>query len=173
MDTRTMTSQIDVSEHEERIGTVTETDIGAVSRNDVRRYARTVEDSNRLFHDVDYARAQGYDDLVVPPNYLPAVIDYNEGPSTDELREDGLDPAAFPVDLPPEAVLMGGGQDLTFERYLTAGEPVTLTETFIDIYQRESDRMGTLSFLETYSEFDVEGEVVIECEETMIAGNRQ
>lgn len=173
MGTYSMTSEIEVSEHEHRVGATSEIDVGAVTRKEVRRYARAIEDPNPLFHDVEYATAQGYDDLVVPPNYLPAVIDYGEGPPTSELREDGLDPSAFPVELPPESVLMGGGQDLSFERYLVAREPVTLTQTFTDIYQRESDRMGTLTFLETHAEFDVEGEVVVDCDETMIVGDRQ
>jgi acyl dehydratase len=171
--TFTMSSEIAVGEHEDRIGNVVERDVGAVTRREVRRYTRAVEDPNPLFHDLEYVREHGYDDLVVPPNYLPAVIDYGEGPPTDDLREDGLDPTAFPVELPPEAVLMGGGQDLTFERYLFAGEPVMLTETFADIYQRKSDRMGTLTFLEVDSEFAVDDDLVIHCEETMIVGDRQ
>jgi acyl dehydratase len=168
---------IDPEMHRDRIGTVETYDIGLVTRQDARRYARAVEDDNPLFHDVAYARERGYDDLVVPPNYLSAIIEPGEGVPEAELREDGLDPTRFPFPMPETAVLMGGGQALEFDRYVLAGEYVTVEDEFTDLYQKESGTMGTLTFMERTSEYfvetDTESERVVHCDETVIIGDRQ
>jgi acyl dehydratase len=172
-----MTRHIDPEAHEGRIGSVETYRIGPVSRQDARRYARAVEDENPLFHDVDHARERGYDDLVVPPNYLPAVIDPTEGTPADELRDDGLDPTQFHIPMPDTAVLMGGGQDLTFDRYVVASETVEAEDELTALYQKESPQMGTLTFAEHTIEFfaDPYGgrERVVHCEETIMIGDRQ
>jgi acyl dehydratase len=169
-----MSTQIDPDAHGDRLGTTERWEYGVLTCRDARRYARSVEDDNPLFHDVEYAREHGYDDVVVPPNFLSAIIDPTEGCPASELREDGLDPNQFPIDMPSEAILMGGGQELTIDRYATAGSTLTIEETFSDIYQRESSSMGVLTFIEQDSEYFVDGdERVLRCEETMIVGDRQ
>jgi acyl dehydratase len=172
-----MTRYIDPAAHEDTIGRVETYEIGLVSRQDARRYARAVEDDNPLFHNVEYARERGYDDLVVPPNYLSAVIDPTEGTPVDALRDDGLDPTQFHIPMPETAVLMGGGQDLTFDRYIVAGERVEAEDELTALYQKESEQMGTLTFAEHTTEFfaDPDGarERAVHCEETMMIGDRQ
>ncbi|WP_255152049.1 FAS1-like dehydratase domain-containing protein [Halorarius halobius] len=169
-----MSSDIDPSAHEDAIGTTVEYDLGRITPLMSRRYARAVEDDNPLFHDAEYAREQGYDDVVVPPNFLSAVIDPTAGAPADELREDGLDPTQFPIELPPEAILMGGGQDLSIHRYVTAGEHVSVEATFTDVYQRDSEQMGTLTFMEETTEYyGDDDDHVLTCDETMIVGDRQ
>lgn len=174
-----MSALIDPEAYEDAIGTVDSYDVGLVTRQDARRYARAVEDDNPLFHNVDYARERGYDDVVVPPNYLSAIIEPGEGVPDATLREDGLDPTRFPFPMPETAVLMGGGQDLTFDRYVVAGEYVTVEDEFTALYQKESSAMGTLTFMERTNEYFVEHdgsdgrERVVRCEETVIVGDRQ
>ncbi len=168
-----MSSQITVSDYEDRLGRTERYDIGVITRRDVRRYARAVEDDNPLFTDLEHAREHGFDDLVVPPNYVSAIIDPSEGTPSDRLREDGLDPTRYPIEMPADAAMIGGGQRLEFDRYLTAGERVTAEETFADLYQREGSTMGTLTFLETDTEYFVGDERVIRCEKTTIAADRQ
>lgn len=168
-----MSSEIDPDDYEDRLGTTETTEFGIVTRKDVRRYARSIEDDNPLFHDVDHAREQGYDDLVVPPNFMSAIIDPTEGCPAEELREDGLDPNQFPIAMPPEVILMGGGQELTIDEYATAGSELTIEETFEDIYQRDSSSMGVITFIEQTSEYFTDGTRVLHCEETMMVGDRQ
>jgi acyl dehydratase len=169
-----MSSEIDPEAYDERLGTTETWEYGILTRRDARRYARSVEDENPLFHDVDYAREHGYDDIVVPPNFLSAIIDPTDGCPASELREDGLDPNQFPIDMPSEAILMGGGQDLTIDQYATAKSTLTIEKTFCDIYQRDSASMGVLTFVEQNSEYFVdEDERVLRCEATMIVGDRQ
>lgn len=169
-----MSNEIDPTDYEERIGRIMTYDIGRVTPLISRRYARAVEDDNPLFHDTDYAQEQGYDDVVVPPNLLSAIIDHTEGAPAEELREDGLDPDRFPIPLPSEAILMGGGQDLSIHRYVTAGEYISVEEKITDIYQRESDQMGTLTFIKQTAEYYAdEDDNVLSCDKTMIVGDRQ
>lgn len=174
-----MSDQIDPGQYQEELGRVETYDIGRITRRDARRYARAVEDDNPLFHDVSAARAAGFADLVVPPNYLPAIIDPSEGTTSTELREDGLDPSLFPIRMPEQAVLMGGGQELQLDRYVVVGEDVRKDEEFVDIYQRDADGAGTLTFLERASDFFVQlddansREPVLHCQETLIIGSRQ
>lgn len=171
-----MSSEIEPASHRERLGTIETYDIGPIRRLDAKRYARAVEDENPLFHSIDYAKEQGFDDVVVPPNYVPAIIETGEGAPAETLRQDGIDPDLFPVPIPDKAGLMGGGQELTIDRYIVAGEYITAKKEFSDIYQRESNDMGTLTFIEMRTNFFVQGdgerERVLRREETFILGDR-
>ncbi|WP_227378144.1 FAS1-like dehydratase domain-containing protein [Haladaptatus halobius] len=169
-----MSSEIDLAAHEDDIGRTETYDIGRVTPLMARRYARAVEDDNPLFHDEAVARERGYDNVIVPPNFLSAIIDPTEGAPADQLREDGLNPQRFPIELPPEAILMGGGQDLSIHRYVTAGEYVSVEETLTDVYQRDSEQMGTLTFIEQTAEYyGDDDDHVLTCDKTMIVGDRQ
>lgn len=169
-----MSSQINPENHQDKIGTTTRTRIGKITRMTVRRFARAVEDENPLFTELDYAHEHGYDDIVVPPNFLPAIIERTEGRPSEELREDGLDPTLFPIVLPEDVMLMNGGQQLTFDRYVTAGETIHVEETLSDLYQKETDEMGLLTFLELESDYFADGdERVLHCEETVMVGDHQ
>lgn len=169
-----MTSAIDPAAYEDVVGETKTHDMGRVSRRDVRRYARAVEDDNPLYDDVEYAREQGYEDLVIPPNFLSAIIEYGKGRPASELREDGLSSGGHFVEVPEKAMRMGGGQNNTFDRYATAGESFTVTETFDDIFQKESSEMGVLTFLKTVAEYvSDEGDRVLHCEKTTIVADRQ
>jgi acyl dehydratase len=170
-----VSNRIDIDEYRDRIGTVEKHEIGRIRRLDAQRYARAVEDDNPLFHDPEYARDQGYDDVVVPPNYPPAIIERDEGVPANDLREDGIDREFFPIPLPDTATLMGGGQQLSIDRYIVAGERITAEREFSDLYQRNSEAMGTLTFMEFSSDFfaSKDDERVLRCDETFIVGDRR
>jgi len=169
-----MSSQIDVEDHQDAVGTTRTIKMGEITRLQARRYARAIEDENPLFHDVEYARQHGYDDIVVPPNFVPAIIDPTVGVPADQLREDGLDPSQYPIEVPPKAAMIGGGQTLTFDRYVTAGVSIRAEETLEDLYQKEGSSMGTLTFMERRVEYFADGdERVLTCEKTSIVADRQ
>jgi acyl dehydratase len=168
-----MSSKIDVEAHENTVGKTRGFDIGPITRRQVRRYARAVEDDNPLFHDVEYAQSAGYEDLVVPPNFVPAIIESGEGVRAHTLRGDGLDPTRYPIEIPAKSRLIGGGQELTFGRYLTAGESVRGEETLDDLYQKEGSSMGTMTLMEMTVEYFADDERVIRCEKTTIVVDRQ
>lgn len=167
-----MTDRIDVEAYRDDVGTVHEYRMEPITRLQSRRYARAIGDDNPLFHDVEYARRQGYDDLVVPPDFPTAIIEHDEGVPGSRIREDGVNPDRFPFEMPDGAQVLGGGKDLTFHRYLTAGEALTIRVTFADLYQKQGRTMGTLTFFVRLSEyFDEAGEPVVDCEETVIVGD--
>ncbi len=57
-----------------RVGTVAATATGEVNRRDWQRWAAAVGDHNPLWFDPEYARAQGYRDIICPPLYLQYAI---------------------------------------------------------------------------------------------------
>lgn len=169
-----MSSQIDPEDHRGRLGNTETFELGRINRREVRRYARAVEDDNPLFTDVEYAREQGYDDLVIPPNYLSSIIERGTGPPSSDLREDGIDPQRYPIELPPTAVMMGGGQELQFDKYAVAGQEITIEEEFQNIFQRKSETHGTLTFVQFETDYiDGERKRVLRCNWTTIIGDQQ
>ena len=69
------------------MGTVAARATGEVDRLQWQRWAASVGDHNPLWFDADYARANGYDDVICPPLYLQYVV--LGVASLDGLRPDG------------------------------------------------------------------------------------
>lgn len=57
-----------------RVGTVAATATGEVQRRDWQRWAAAVGDDNPLWFDPDYARANGFRDIVCPPLFLQYAV---------------------------------------------------------------------------------------------------
>jgi acyl dehydratase len=117
-----------------------------------RRYARAIGEDNPLYYDGEYARSRGYDDLVVPPNYLPSYLDWSDGGAEDGLRPDGT-PAHEMQWIPLEGVrLMGGGEEMRFHAPVTAGTEVVLTSSLDEVSARES-KSGLMVILKIRNEY--------------------
>ena len=75
-----------------QVGTVAATVVAEVNRREWQRWAAAVGDHNPLWFDPDYARAQGYRDVIAPPLFLQyAVLGVTP---LDGLRPDGSSGAA-------------------------------------------------------------------------------
>lgn len=170
-----MTERIDPDEHRDHIGTSRTENLGTITRREVRRYARAVEDDNPLFTDVEYARSKGYDDLVIPPNMLSSIVEPGAGAPVSELGEGGMiSTGGVEPDFPEGLTSMAGDREMTFHRYATAGDTITKTTTFDDIYQKESSSMGTLTFTAFLEEYvDAAGEPVVTNRWTRIRADPQ
>jgi acyl dehydratase len=117
-----------------------------------RRYARAIGDDNPLYLDAEYARSKGFDDVVVPPNFLPSYMDWTDGGPEEELRRDGT-PTHEMQWVPLEGVrLMGGGEEMTFHQPVTAGTEVVFTSTLDDVSSRES-KSGLMLILKIRNEY--------------------
>jgi acyl dehydratase len=96
-----------------RVGTVAATATGEVNRRDWQRWAAAVGDHNPLWFDPDYARAQGYRDIICPPLYLQyAVLGVA---ALDGLRPDGSSGAlSGSLAFPRAPRRMAGGESTSF-----------------------------------------------------------
>ena len=101
----------------------------AVGREKIREYASAVGETNPLHHDLETARAAGYEDLVAPPMF--AVV-YSA-------------PAVGPPIFDPEielnfAMMVHGGQEFEWGEPVVAGDEITTTASVKDI--SEADGRG-------------------------------
>ncbi|MDQ6523957.1 MaoC family dehydratase N-terminal domain-containing protein [Nocardioides sp. LHD-245] len=144
-----------------RIGTQRTHQLGEVTGVLIRRYARAIGETDPIHYDTAYARRQGYADVVAPANLVTAVSVWDEGPPTEDLREDGT-PAAALEDLAPDGVrVMGGGEDMEFHRPITAGTTVEERSTMTDVELR-AGRSGPVIVVSYRHEFtDAAGRLLV------------
>jgi acyl dehydratase len=101
------------AESASRVGTVAATATGEAHRLQWQRWAAAVGDHNPLWFDADYARANGYVDVICPPLFLQyAVLGVA---ALDGLRPDGSSGAiSGGLAFPRAPRRMAGGEDSTF-----------------------------------------------------------
>jgi acyl dehydratase len=129
----------------DEIGVEHAEELGEVSAVLIKRYAAAVGDSNPLYTDREYARARGYADVVAPPNFIAAVINWSPGAPYDRLREDGTEADGHLPGVPTKGVrVMGGGEEMTFVAPVVAGTVVSRTTSLLDVEQRESSQGSML-----------------------------
>jgi acyl dehydratase len=144
--------------------------VGTVVQKEFQRWAAAVGDRNPLYFDEDYARANGYRDVVMPPMYLAhvtgGVVDL------DELRADGIpirSGGSGSVQLPRCPRRMAGGDDITFLEPVYAGDVITSVRSLAGLEQK-SGRSGDfvlMHFRTTYTRDD--GVLVAEAASSLIA----
>lgn len=151
------------------LGQKTITQLGEVTALTIRRYALAVGESNPLYFDTEYARKQGYADIIAPPNLLPSIMEWGVGETEDRLNRDGLSEEFLLPRHFSGIRVMGGGEEMTFYRPVVAGTHVTLCSEVTDTYTKTGSK-GELAFLvftNTYQDRD--GETLCVCKRTMIA----
>ncbi len=142
--------------------------LGEVTALMIQRYAIAVGDTNRLYFDNEYARACGYPGIIAPPNFLPAILGWEAGPTEQELLEDGNDPSLVLPEL-RGCRLMGGGQQLTFGQPVRPGDIVTAERRLVDFYEKQA-KAGRLIFAVSEIRYtNQHGEHLLDCRETLIA----
>jgi acyl dehydratase len=143
---------------------------GVVVQRDFQRFAASVGDHNPLYFDREYAQANGYPDLVMPPMYLQqvpsGVVDL------EQLRPDGISAASSgsgTLSLSKCPRRMAGGEDIRFYASLHPGDIITAVRRLGAIEQKtgRSGRFVVMSFVTTYTR-GVD-EVVAEATKTVIA----
>jgi acyl dehydratase len=119
-----------------RVGTVAATASGEVTRRDWQRWAVAVGDRNPLWFDSEYARAQGYRDIICPPLYLQYAI-LGVTP-LDELRPDGSSGAASGgLAFPSAPKRMAGGESTTFHGPAYHRDEIDMVRTIESIVEKE------------------------------------
>lgn len=119
-----------------RVGTVAATASGAVIRRDWQRWAVAVGDQNPLWFDSEYARANGYRDVICPPLYLQYAI-LGVTP-LGELRPDGSSGAVSgSLAFPRAPRRMAGGESFTFHRPAYDRDDVEMVRTVSSIVEKD------------------------------------
>lgn len=135
----TVESLID-AESAARVGTVAARAMGDVHRVQWQRWAAAVGDHNPLWFDPEYARAQGYRDVICPPLFLQyAVLGVA---ALDGLRPDGSSGAVSGgLAFPRAPRRMAGGESTVFHLPAYHRDDVEMVRTIESIVEK-SGRSG-------------------------------
>jgi acyl dehydratase len=151
-----------------RVGTVAATATGDVNRRDWQRWAAAVGDHNPLWFDPEYARAQGYRDIICPPLFLQyAVLGVTP---LDGLRQDGSSGAASgSLAFPRAPKRMAGGESTSFFGPAYHRDEIEMVRTIESIVEKHgrSGRFVLVSWRTVYR--NQLGELLAEATTSMIA----
>ncbi len=120
------------------IGTLSEPVIMEVGRVAIRRYADAVGDDNPLFHEVEDAKAAGYEDLICPPGFWGWPI---KGRAT----IGGMSIVGAVLIKAGLWRILDGGVDQEFYIPIRAGDILTAYSKIADIREREG-KAGKMVF---------------------------
>ena len=118
--------------------------IDAVS---VGRYAAATHDPDPAYLDDKAAKAAAYERAIAPPMFVASMLDHAGGPPEASLRRDGVALDWFPSIIAPDAVLMGGGQDIEFLSTIYVGDVVEVRRSLAEHTRRPSNRFGELDLI--------------------------
>lgn len=151
-----------------RVGTVAATATGEVIRRDWQRWAAAVGDDNPLWFDPDYARANGYRDVICPPLYLQYAI-LGVAPLS-SLRPDGSSGAVSgSLSFPNAPRRMAGGESTTFHLPAYHRDEIEMVRTISDIVEKEG-RSGRFVLVTWHTVYhNQHRELVAEATTSMIA----
>jgi len=163
-----VTSQLIDPETAARVGTVAATATGEVIRRDWQRWAAAVGDDNPLWFDPDYARANGYLDVVCPPLYLQyAILGVS---ALSGLRPDGSSGAVSgSLAFPNAPRRMAGGESTTFHLPAYHRDEIEMVRTIESIVEKEG-RSGRFVLVTWHTVYrNQHDELVAEATTSMIA----
>ena len=151
-----------------RVGTIAATATGEANRRDWQRWAAAVDDHNPLWFEPEYARAQGYRDIICPPLFLQyAVLGVT---ALDGLRPDGSSGAASgSLAFPRAPRRMAGGDSTTFVAPAYHRDEIEMVRTVESIVEKQgrSGRFVLVTWRTVYR--NQRGELLAEATTSMIA----
>jgi acyl dehydratase len=152
-----------------RVGTELSRGVGTVVKKEFQRWAAAVKDRNPLYFDAEYARAQGYRDVIMPPMYIGQITQGVH--DLDRLRPDGIPigDSAGDIALPLTPRRLAGGEDITFYEPIYDGDEITAVRVIESIEQKEG-RSGPFVMLRSRVAYTrADGKLVAEAFGSMIA----
>jgi len=135
-----------------------------IDRSGIRMWARSTGETNRIYYDIEAARAAGYPDLPAPPGFLGRYV-YLPGES-DPTSSGPSDNADLPLgDFGND---LHGSLGIRTYRRLFAGERLTASNRIVDVSERDG-RLGRMIRVDTVLTYrDEQGEVVAEKFDTVL-----
>ncbi|WP_445169099.1 MaoC family dehydratase [Mycolicibacterium sp. Dal123E01] len=163
-----MTDSLIDPETAARVGTVAATATGEVIRRDWQRWAAAVGDDNPLWFDPEYARANGYRDVICPPLYLQYAI-LGVSPLS-SLRPDGSSGAVSgSLAFPRAPRRMAGGESTAFHLPAYHRDEIEMVRTIESVVEKEG-RSGRFVLVTWHTVYrNQHGELVAEASTSMIA----
>ncbi|WP_179467759.1 MaoC family dehydratase [Mycolicibacterium vinylchloridicum] len=163
-----MTGSLIDPETAARVGTVAATATGEVIRRDWQRWAAAVGDENPLWFDPDYARANGYRDVICPPLYLQYAI-LGVSPLSG-LRPDGSSGAVSgSLAFPKAPRRMAGGESTTFHLPAYHRDEIEMVRTIESVVEKEG-RSGRFVLVTWHTVYrNQHDELLAEASTSMIA----
>lgn len=163
-----MTESLIDPETAARVGTVAATATGEVIRRDWQRWAAAVGDDNPLWFDADYARANGYRDVICPPLYLQYAI-LGVSPLSG-LRPDGSSGAVSgSLAFPKAPRRMAGGESTTFHLPAYHRDEIEMVRTISSVVEKDG-RSGRFVLVTWHTVYrNQHGDLVAEASTSMIA----
>ncbi|MCV7347451.1 MaoC family dehydratase N-terminal domain-containing protein [Mycolicibacterium rhodesiae] len=151
-----------------RVGTVAATATGEVIRRDWQRWAAAVGDHNPLWFDPDYARANGYRDVICPPLYLQYAV-LGVSPLS-ALRQDGSSGAVSgSLAFPKAPRRMAGGESTTFHLPAYHRDEIEMVRTIDSVVEKDG-RSGRFVLVTWHTVYrNQHGELLAEASTSMIA----
>jgi acyl dehydratase len=156
------------AESASRVGTVAAAATGEVNRRDWQRWSAAVGDHNPLWFDPEYARAQGYRDIICPPLYLQYTI-LGVTP-LGGLRPDGSSGAVSgSLAFPRAPKRMAGGESTIFHGPAYHRDEIEMVRTIESIVEKHgrSGRFVLVTWRTVYR--NQRSELVAEATTSMIA----
>ncbi len=129
-----------------------------VERGKIKEFARALGETNLIYYDRDYARAQGFPDVIAPPTFTRNF--HHEEPQHAELLKELV------ID---NRRVLHGEQEFIYYKPLVAGDLLTGQTRVAEIKEREGRRGGTMTFVILETTFkNGAGEVVQVVRRTLI-----
>jgi hypothetical protein len=128
-----------------------------VTTTSVRAFARGVGYTDRVYYDVDAARAAGYRSLPCPPTYLGTPV-FIPGESSDVFSGPRDDGPTLDHGLPN---LLDGGTEIEYFADICAGDTLTVSSSIADLSVREGKTTGQMLIVTRETRvLDQKGELV-------------
>jgi acyl dehydratase len=127
-----------------------------VTRGDNRHFAAAVNATDRIYHDVEFARSRGYRDLVAPPFFFCVVgLSLGVAVPSHQLRPDGI-PAIGQL----TGRVMAGESAVSWFAPIVAGDEVIVSQ---DLASREPKigRNGPLTLHTYVRRYEVSGQLAV------------
>jgi len=151
-------------EKEDVVGRPTGAATVHIERGPVQAFATAVTDANPVYHDLDAARAAGFDSIPAPPTFTFAHR--HQSAFAEDQPEDptgGSNPMAEIMGglMANGGLILHGEQEFTYHRPVVVGDTLHSYAEVVDLYSKES-KGSTMTFLVIETRFtDDAGEPVV------------
>jgi acyl dehydratase len=135
-----------------------------IGRAAFRYFALATGDDNPIYHDDAFAKATRHGGVVAPPTLVCETNQF----MNQAVDEDGY--VGHKWDLPlPHTRFIRGGNDYEFHQPMRPDDRVSVTWRILDIYERKTQKFGTLIFVVSEARYvNQRGEVLATNRETNI-----